>query len=132
MIPVSVFAGKKVAIFGLGGSGLASASALLAGGADVIVTDNYGEAGALRLFGNGLPPVASADVTMRYWRPGATGRRALVVGYPRAAADFCTGYRLVARIATPHGSDERGEPIGRCSLDGTLAQVWPQIVAGSD
>src|SRR4249919_1069951 len=36
MIPVSVFAGKKIAIFGLGGSGLASASALLAGGADVI------------------------------------------------------------------------------------------------
>src|ERR1700754_1127319 len=36
MIPVTVFAGQKVAIFGLGGSGLASASALLAGGADVI------------------------------------------------------------------------------------------------
>ena len=32
MIPVTAFAGKKVAIFGLGGSGLASASALLAGG----------------------------------------------------------------------------------------------------
>src|SRR6202163_987320 len=36
MIPVTSFAGKKVALFGLGGSGLASASALLAGGADVI------------------------------------------------------------------------------------------------
>src|ERR1700754_3751492 len=36
MIPVTVFAGKKVAVFGLGGSGLASASALFAGGADVI------------------------------------------------------------------------------------------------
>jgi UDP-N-acetylmuramoylalanine--D-glutamate ligase len=40
MIPVSVFAGKKIAIFGLGGSGLASASALLAGGADVIGWDD--------------------------------------------------------------------------------------------
>src|ERR1700719_2896486 len=36
MIAVTVFAGKKVAVFGLGGSGLVSASALLAGGADVI------------------------------------------------------------------------------------------------
>ena len=40
MIPVTAFAGKKVAIFGLGGSGLASASALLAGGADVIGWDD--------------------------------------------------------------------------------------------
>ena len=40
MIPVTTFAGKKVAIFGLGGSGLASASALLAGGADVVGYDD--------------------------------------------------------------------------------------------
>src|SRR5713226_6884587 len=40
MIPITTFAGKKVAIFGLGGSGLASASALLAGGADVIAWDD--------------------------------------------------------------------------------------------
>ncbi len=40
MIPVTGFAGKKVAVFGLGGSGLVSASALLAGGADVIGWDD--------------------------------------------------------------------------------------------
>ena len=40
MIPVTAFAGKKVAVFGLGGSGLVSASALLAGGADVIAYDD--------------------------------------------------------------------------------------------
>jgi UDP-N-acetylmuramoylalanine--D-glutamate ligase len=40
MIPVTTFAGKKIAVFGLGGSGLASASALLAGGADVIGWDD--------------------------------------------------------------------------------------------
>jgi UDP-N-acetylmuramoylalanine--D-glutamate ligase len=44
MVPVTAFAGKKVAIFGLGGSGLASASALLAGGADVIGWDDSAEA----------------------------------------------------------------------------------------
>jgi UDP-N-acetylmuramoylalanine--D-glutamate ligase len=40
MIPVTTFAGKKVALFGLGASGLASASALLAGGADVVAFDD--------------------------------------------------------------------------------------------
>jgi UDP-N-acetylmuramoylalanine--D-glutamate ligase len=46
MIPVTTFAGKKVAVFGLGGSGLASASALLAGGADVIAFDDNAESTA--------------------------------------------------------------------------------------
>ena len=36
MIPVTTFKGKSVALFGLGGSGLATALALAAGGADVI------------------------------------------------------------------------------------------------
>jgi UDP-N-acetylmuramoylalanine--D-glutamate ligase len=43
MIPVTSFAGKKVAVFGLGGSGLVSASALLAGGADVVGGDDNAE-----------------------------------------------------------------------------------------
>ena len=40
MIPLTSFAGRKLALFGLGASGLASASALLAGGADVIAFDD--------------------------------------------------------------------------------------------
>jgi UDP-N-acetylmuramoylalanine--D-glutamate ligase len=40
MIPVTTFAGKKVAVFGLGKSGLLAAGALIAGGADVIVFDD--------------------------------------------------------------------------------------------
>jgi UDP-N-acetylmuramoylalanine--D-glutamate ligase len=40
VIPVTTFAGKKVAVFGLGGSGLASAKALIAGGADVVGYDD--------------------------------------------------------------------------------------------
>jgi UDP-N-acetylmuramoylalanine--D-glutamate ligase len=43
MIPVTTFAGQKVAIFGLGVSGLATASALFAGGADVIGWDDSPE-----------------------------------------------------------------------------------------
>ncbi|MCX8996467.1 UDP-N-acetylmuramoyl-L-alanine--D-glutamate ligase [Rhizobiaceae bacterium BDR2-2] len=43
MIPVSVFKGRKVALFGLGGSGLATARALVAGGADTLVHDDNPE-----------------------------------------------------------------------------------------
>ena len=40
MIPITVFAGRKVAVFGLGKSGLLSAGALIKGGADVVVYDD--------------------------------------------------------------------------------------------
>jgi UDP-N-acetylmuramoylalanine--D-glutamate ligase len=40
LIPVATFAGRKIAVFGLGGSGLVSAQALLAGGADVVAFDD--------------------------------------------------------------------------------------------
>src|SRR4051812_46658239 len=43
MIPVTSFAGKTVAVFGLGGSGLASCHALKAGGAEVIAGDDSPE-----------------------------------------------------------------------------------------
>jgi hypothetical protein len=101
----------------------------VARGSDVVLASNYGEAGALILFGHGLPPVASADVTMRYWRPNVTDRRALLVGFSRSDASFCSGdYRVVARIKLPVDNEERGEPIARCTLTGSLAQVWPQVL----
>ena len=40
MIPITIFDGARVAVFGLGGSGLATAMALEAGGADVVVFDD--------------------------------------------------------------------------------------------
>ena len=40
MIPATSFAGKTVALFGLGGSGLASAQSLQAGGADIVAFDD--------------------------------------------------------------------------------------------
>jgi UDP-N-acetylmuramoylalanine--D-glutamate ligase len=44
MIPVATLGGRSVAVFGLGGSGLATAEALRAGGATVIVADDSAEA----------------------------------------------------------------------------------------
>lgn len=40
MIPITIFEGKKVAVFGLGGSGLVTLEALTAGGADVFAYDD--------------------------------------------------------------------------------------------
>jgi UDP-N-acetylmuramoylalanine--D-glutamate ligase len=40
MIPVTVFAGRTVALFGLGGSGFATARALRAGGASIVAWDD--------------------------------------------------------------------------------------------
>lgn len=53
MIPVTSFKDKTVALFGLGGSGLATAEALVAGGADVVAYDD-GEAGRLKALERGI------------------------------------------------------------------------------
>src|SRR5262249_18624787 len=63
MIAITVFAGKKVAVFGLGGSGLTSASALLAGGADVIGWDDNADA-VLKATSAGIP---TADLRQVDW-----------------------------------------------------------------
>src|SRR5262249_37834930 len=70
MIAITVFAGKKVAVFGLGGSGLTSASALLAGGADVIGWDDNADAVA-KATSAGIP---TADLRPVDWsKPSALG-----------------------------------------------------------
>ena len=73
MIPVTSFAGKKVAVFGLGGSGLASASALLAGGADVVGYDDDAQSVA-KANAAGIPTADLRDadwsrIAALVWRP---------------------------------------------------------------
>lgn len=62
MTPVETFSGRSVALFGLGGSGLATARALVAGGAQVVVWDD-GEAGRVkaRAIGLQVEDLAAAD-----------------------------------------------------------------------
>ena len=113
----------------LGWPALAAKVGQLARGADVVVASNYGEAGALELFGRGLPPVASADVTFRYWRPPVAGRIAILVGFGQGkASGFCGGYTLLGRIEMPTANQERGLPIARCTLDSSLTAEWPSIL----
>ena len=63
MIPITTFAGKKVAVFGLGESGLIAASALFAGGADVVGWDDD-DARIVRATGAGIP---TADLRQLDW-----------------------------------------------------------------
>src|SRR5919205_76002 len=63
MIRITAFAGKRLAIFGVGSSGLASASALLAGGADVIAWDDNEEA-VVKAHRAGVP---TADLRRLDW-----------------------------------------------------------------
>jgi UDP-N-acetylmuramoylalanine--D-glutamate ligase len=76
MIPVTTFAGKKVAVFGLGGSGLATASALMAGGADVTAWDDNPDRVA-QAAGKGIPV---ADLRELDWR--AVAALVLAPGVP--------------------------------------------------
>jgi UDP-N-acetylmuramoylalanine--D-glutamate ligase len=64
VIPVTTFAGKKVAVFGLGGSGLVSASALLAGGADVVGYDDT-QASVIKANAAGIP---TGDLRKADWK----------------------------------------------------------------
>ena len=63
MIPITTFAGKTVAVFGLGASGAASANALLAGGADVIAFDDNAASVAKSSAGG----IAVADLREADW-----------------------------------------------------------------
>ncbi|MBC8050695.1 MAG: UDP-N-acetylmuramoyl-L-alanine--D-glutamate ligase [Chitinophagales bacterium] len=62
MIPIHEFKGCKVAVFGLGMSGLASARALKAGGAEVVAwDDNAGGVGKARIEGLNTEDLRAAD-----------------------------------------------------------------------
>lgn len=64
MTPVTVFVGRRVALFGLGGSGLATARALRAGGADVAAwDDNQGSRDKAAAEGIAVVDLNAADWT---------------------------------------------------------------------
>jgi 4-amino-4-deoxy-L-arabinose transferase-like glycosyltransferase len=104
----------------------------LSSGADVVLARNYGEAGALELFGHDLPPVASGHSSFRYWRPPVAGKNVLLVGFRSVSAPFCRTYRVVGRISMPVDNEERDRPIARCTLRGSFAAAWRTVVSESN
>ncbi len=99
-----------------------------------IVTENYGEAGAVDLYGPklGLPRALSRDVTLRYWGPGryASSTRALLVGFgPRDLAVLCRSHRTVGHITNHLGihNPEWGETLVNCGLRAPLGELWSRV-----
>jgi UDP-N-acetylmuramoylalanine--D-glutamate ligase len=74
MMPVSTLAGRKVAVFGLGGSGLATTRALVAGGAVPIVWDDapgrVEEAASAGLTARDLRGIDWSDISALVLSPG--------------------------------------------------------------
>jgi len=101
----------------------------------VVLTGNYGEAGAIERFGPalGLPTPISGHNAYGMWGPGDAGDGATIaVGL--GAADLSRVFRdcrPAARITNRAGvaNEEAGLPITLCrGLRGTWAEHWPQLV----
>jgi 4-amino-4-deoxy-L-arabinose transferase-like glycosyltransferase len=100
----------------------------------VVLTENYGEAGAIDRFGPGLglPTAYSGHNAYGYWGPPpAAGAPVIVVGMAlRHARANLRGCRLEARIHNSAGidNDENGAPVDVCGGPRpSWAQAWPRL-----
>lgn len=102
-----------------------------------ILAQNYGEAGALALFGprDGLPPPLSGHLSWQFWRPERLPQTvALTVGYDGADLDaFCSSHRVLAVIDNPYRlpNEERGRTVQVCTLDAPLGTLWHDRIVRS-
>jgi hypothetical protein len=96
----------------------------------VIVTSNYGEAGALRYFGRsrGLPPAVSQHNSFYFWGPGRDETDvAIVVGMnPDSLRESWTTVEAVERFESPYAMPyEQRWPVLVCrGLKLPLAEAW--------
>jgi len=95
----------------------------------VVLTSNYGEAGAVDRFGpaDGLPAAYSGQDSFWYWGPPpAQATAAVAVGFDSVQLSFC-GSVLLAAILDNHvgvADQEQGQPVWICTQ---LRQSWPAI-----
>ncbi len=105
-----------------------------------VLSGNYGEAGAIDLYGpgRGLPDAVSGHLTYRYWTPSdetLAAKTLLVVGYDRSWLESrCATLDQVGTVENRAGVDneEAGGAVLLCRLPGSLAELWPSIAAGAD
>jgi hypothetical protein len=96
----------------------------------VIMTANYGEAGALELLGRDLPPVHSGHNAYWDWGPPPDDRTVVVtVGWsPEQAAQPFDGCRVAATIDNGVGveNQEHDLPVLMCaSIRRPWSETWP-------
>lgn len=97
-----------------------------------IFATTYGEAAAIDVFGNGLPPALSGNNQYYLWGPrGYDGSIVIAVDVdPARWSAWCDSLRIVARYGdSPYVMPrERDRPIVICrGLHPALAQLWPQL-----
>jgi hypothetical protein len=99
----------------------------------VILTGNYGEAGALTLLGahRHLPPVVSGHLgfgALPLTRPDST--HLLVVGYePKWLHHYCTDIRTLSTVHNRYAveNEENGGSVLLCDLRSPLGEIWPDL-----
>jgi hypothetical protein len=97
-----------------------------------IFANNYGEAGAINLFGPrfGLPPALSAHQSYFLWGPGDfRGDVLIVLQDSRESLErVCASVEEGAVHAHPWGMAEENNPIYICrGLKTPLAELWPRL-----
>ena len=97
-----------------------------------ILTGNYGEAGAVNLFGPkyGLPSAISGHQTYYLWGPdGYTGEVIIVLQHSRKDVEKgCASVEEAAFHYHPWGMAEENRPIYVCrGLKVPLAELWPKL-----
>jgi 4-amino-4-deoxy-L-arabinose transferase-like glycosyltransferase len=102
----------------------------------MILARNYGEAGALDLYGPGLdlPPVVSPHLTYYYWAPARMDPQVVIaIGYDRQELEpLFADVTQVGTVSNAYGVDnqEEGRPIFVCRQPRRpLWQVWPSLKA---
>jgi hypothetical protein len=104
-------------------------------GQTTLLAANYGEAGALDLYGpaDGLPQALSGHLSFQYWRPRRLpDRHALLVGFDATSVrDLCITSRRLSTIDNRWhiANEERGRMIVSCSLRAPLGQLWATSIA---
>ena len=99
----------------------------------VILTRNYGQAGAIERYGSrhGLPLPYSGHNSYWWWGPPPDDRdRILLVGYQEDhTRGWCAQYEVLRTFATPHGvsNEEDGTPIATCVLARQWTAAWAEI-----
>lgn len=97
-----------------------------------IFGQNYGQAGAIDLFGPkyGLPKAISGHQSYYLWGPrGYTGESIIVMGDRRETLESkCAGVRQVGRVEHPYSMPYEHIDLFHCQgLKAPLAEVWPRV-----
>jgi hypothetical protein len=97
-----------------------------------VFANNYGEAGAIDLFGPryGLPPAISAHQTYFFWGPrGFRGDVVIVLQDNRQSLErLCASVEQAGGHYHPWGMDEENGPIFVCrGLRTPLDELWPRL-----